>query len=210
MSDDESSGVRLKIDNDAYGLLRDYARESKIYSKAYHTSEVYFRNMWKCFQYPVVVLSAISSVCAGLDVNRYALLGLSLLSLTLLGFNQLINPREKEFTAHTFSIEYAEIAGSIKQFYLSNSRSRDEIKSYSEQMYALLTKWQTMRPSLRDKFLNEARQRYAKKTRSHNVTIPNLTPRGSAEHGEQKNYNAIGNYVVSDGSKIRPIAKPLT
>lgn len=171
-----SSSARLKLGNDPYGLLRSYAKESKILSKAYHMSECYYRSMYKYFNYPVVVLSTCTSVCAGLNLNEYVIMGLSFSTLILLGFDKLIDPKDKEFQANKFSVEYGEINSNVKQFILSNDRTRDEVKAYSETVYSLFNKWKSFNPPIKDKFVTSAKLQHAEKLRPHKMTV-NASPK---------------------------------
>lgn len=178
MSNDSCETVRLKVENnDPYSLLRSYAKESKIMSIAYHKSEVYYRWMFKCFNYPVVVLSAVNTVCTGIGMNGYILLGISLCMLILLGFDKLIDPKDKSVDANKFSVEYGEISGNIKQFIMSNDRSRDDIKNYSEIMYSLLVKWKAFNPPIKDVFVEEAQKEKLPKVRDSMTHMKPQTPK---------------------------------
>lgn len=168
------SSAKYNMGGNPYILLRSYAKDCKIQSKAYHLSEVYYNNLWRCFQYPLVVLSAVSSVCAGLNVNQYALLGLSLATLTLLGFDKLIDPKERSHTANMYSVEYGEIASNIKQFILANNRTKEEIKTYTEQVHTLISKWKVLNPPIYDRFVEQAGRQYTEKLRNHKLTVPHI------------------------------------
>ena len=163
---------------EVYNLLKSYYKESKILSKAYSLSEQYYRNMFKIFNYPVVVLSAVNTVCLGVNVNQYITLSLSLSMFILLGFDKLIDPKDKEHESNKYSVEYGEISSNIKQFIMSNNRTKEEIKNYTEIIFSLITKWKSFNPPLKDKFIKIVRQQYTDKLRSHTNEV--LPPRDSS------------------------------
>lgn len=170
-SDSDSVKVAL-INDDVYGLLWTYSRESKVYGKAYSMSESYYRRTYKIFNYPLVILSAVSTICSGLNIHQYIMLGIALSMMILIGFDKLINPKEKEHDANRFAVEYQEIASNIKQFIMSNNRSKAEVKAYSETVYALISKWKSINPPLKDSFVKQATVDITTKLRSHRMKIP--------------------------------------
>ena len=107
--------------------------------------------------YPMVIISAVSSVLSGLNVNNYIVMSLNLSSLILLGFNSTISPKDKEKEAHNIAVEFSEINRSIKQFVYSNNRSRSEIKQYSELIASQMNIWNNLMPPVKDRFMKIAK-----------------------------------------------------
>lgn len=142
--------------SDPYYLLRLYARDAKTKSRAYGYSEGYYLNLWKIFNYPIVILSAIGSVLAGIDIHQYVLMGLSLMTLVLTGFDKIVNTKDKEASANHMKVEYSEINKNVKQFIYSNNRTHDEIKEYSGHICEMLNKWSSISPPISDKFIKRA------------------------------------------------------
>ena len=140
-----------------YALLKKYMHESKVLSIAYKKSEAYYRSLYKCLTYPVIVTSVVASVCSGLDLNRYILLALSLSTLMLSGFNSAINPKDRENKANQVSTEFGEISSNISQFIYENSKSKDDIKAYSQLVHELLNTWKSQSPSIQKKYLDKAK-----------------------------------------------------
>lgn len=171
MRNSDSLKIELGAD-DIYGLLLSYIKETKILNKAYSMSEKHYRNMYKLFNYPLVVISTVTTILSGLNVNQYILLSLSATMMILLGFDKLISPKEKEHDANRYAVEYGEIASSIKQFIMSNNRTKTEIKAYSETIYALITKWRSYNPPVKDKFVKQATLDCTTKLRSHKMNLP--------------------------------------
>ena len=149
-----------------YDLLSSYAHQAKIKSVAYSYSESYYRNMYKWLTYPMVVLSAISTVIAVLDVNKYILIGLNLSMLILIGFTQLIDPKNKEQSAHNISTEYNEINSNVIQFIRSNNRTTEEIKQYGEIIHGELQIWDSLAPPCKDVFIQKATILHANRSRA--------------------------------------------
>lgn len=170
-SDSQASSVQLTFKPDPYTLLRRYAKDSKTTARAYSLSEAYYRSLSKYLNYPVVALSAVSTVCAGLDINKYVLMGVSLATLILLGFDKAIDPKDREHDANKFAVEYGEIASNIKQFVLSNNRTQGEVKAYSETVYSLLTKWKAMNPPIKQSFVTQAKTYYLERVRKHKTRL---------------------------------------
>ena len=171
MRNSDSLKIELGAD-DIYGLLLSYIKDTKILNKAYSMSEKHYRNMYKMFNYPLVILSTVSTILSGLNANQYILLGLSATMMILLGFDKLISPKEKEHQANRYAVEYGEIASSIKQFIMSNNRTKAEVKAYSETIFALITKWRSMNPPVKDKFVKQATLDCTTKLRSHKMNLP--------------------------------------
>ena len=149
-----------------YDLLLSYAHQAKIKSKAYSYSENYFRQIHKYLTYPMIILSAVSSVVAVLDVNKYALIGLNLSMLILVGFNTTVDPQKKSHLSHNVSIEYSEISSNVKQFVNSNSQSKESIKNYSEIIHEQLNIWDSLAPPIKERFVTKATKQYAKRSRT--------------------------------------------
>lgn len=175
---------------DPYYLLRIFSKEAKIKKIAYGYSEEYYLNLWRLITYPLVVLAAISTVLAGLDVNQYALLGLNLAMLILTGFERAINPKEKEQNANKIKIEYAEIHNHIKNFIYSNSRTKAEIKAYSDHITELLSKWNAFSPPIFSRFINKAQLQCADRKRTtlptYGTTIDIKRTSGNSNSDEKK------------------------
>jgi hypothetical protein len=144
------------LKNGPYALLKEYMLESKTLSIAYKKSEAYYRMLHKYLTYPIIVTSAVASVCSGFALSQYIVLGLSLTTLLLSGFNSAINPKEKEHLANQVSTEFGEISSNILQFILENSKTRSEIKAYSQLIHELLNTWKSQSPSVKNKYLAEA------------------------------------------------------
>lgn len=157
--------------DDPYALLRSYVNTAKVKSKAYGYSEGYFRWLYKVFTYPLVILSAMGSILAGLDVDKHVLMGISVATLILTGFNQAINPKSKEKSANQMSVEMNEIASNCKQFIYSNNRTAVEIKAFSEIIHEQLNIWNSLAPPIQDKFLTKALKECAKRSRKHNHSL---------------------------------------
>ena len=157
----------MDINNNPYGLLKSYMKNAKIKSKAYSYSEKYYRNLYKYLSYPLVVITATNTVLSGFSLNPYILMGLSFSSLVLIGFDKLINPKDKEHKANQIQSEFGEINRNIKQFVSENNKSRDEIKSYSQTINEVINIWESLSPPIQDKFITKAQNDYAKKIRKH-------------------------------------------
>lgn len=153
--------------NDPYFLLRQYSKDSKVKSKAYSYSESYYRNMYKFFTYPLVVLSSVSTVLAGFHVNEYVLMGISLVTLTLVGFNQVIKPKDKEHEANKVKTEFAEISSDCKKFIYTNNRTSDDIRNFCEVIHELINTWNSLSPPIKDRFITQAKKEYASRSRAH-------------------------------------------
>ena len=115
----------------------------------------------------MVILTAVSSVMAGIGLHRYVLLCLNLITLILLGFNQAINPLERSHKAHEVSVEFRELASNVKQFILSNHRTVDEIKHQTEITHELLNVWVSLSPPCQQQFMNKAKHECASRSRKH-------------------------------------------
>jgi hypothetical protein len=174
------------IPNDPYALLRQYKQEANILSKAYGASESYYRQMYKTFTYPLVVLTTISTVFSGFDIHQYAVVGLNLCTLLLLGFNTAIDPKDKEHQAHQVSGEFSEIQSGITQFIRENSKSRAECRQYSQIVVEQMTIWRSLSPPIRQKYLDDAQKKYGKRVRKTNPEI---------QKNESKNH--LSNMVVN-------------
>ena len=176
MSNEDSESYLL---NNPYALLKDYAKKSKIYAEALSLSENYYRQMYKYIMYPMVIISAVSSVLSGMNMNNYIVMSLNLSSLILLGFNSTISPKDKEKEAHNIAVEFSEINRSIKQFVYSNNRSRSEIKQYSELIASQMNIWIGLSPPIKDRFIKEAK--LSCETRKHKDVIFDSTIKKKGE-----------------------------
>ena len=115
---DSSSSIM----NDPYYLLKLYGKEAKVNSRAQELSEKYHRKLFKLLNYPLVILSAGASVLAGLNINQFVTMGVSLAMLILIGFDKIIMPTDKAQRANQMKTEFGEISRGVKQFLLSNDR----------------------------------------------------------------------------------------
>jgi hypothetical protein len=152
--------------SDPYALLRSYRTESKTLSMALANSQVYYRTMWRCLVYPVVVLSTVATILTVFKFT-FACIAINGLIVVLSGFDRIIEPLEKSHRAAIYKVEYQEITSNIKQFIMSNHRTRPEIKQYSTVIHELMNKWSSLRPYVSRKHLNSARRYYAKRVRKH-------------------------------------------
>lgn len=159
---------------DPYILLRSYMHTSKVMSKAYGYSESYYRLLYKQYTYPLVVLTAVNSVLAGLNVNTYVVMGLSLMSLILVGFNQAVAPKNKEHAANQVKTEFGEIHRNIRQFIYSNNRSLDEVKAYSEIVNNQINVWTALSPAISQRFMEQAKKNCAHRSRVHRKVLVSI------------------------------------
>lgn len=171
VNDDENDGytdvVVMTIDNRAepelkrnnpYALLIGYAQEAMVHSTAHDLTAHYYSDVGKCLNYPLIILSAGSSVMAGLDLHKYAVMGINLSMLTLTAFDHVINPRDKSHTHMLSKIEFEEVASNIKQYIGANSRTPQEIKEFSQDIYQYLTKWKSVAPSVPRRYMARAQR----------------------------------------------------
>ena len=143
----------------SYTLLEKYKTDSEILSKAYKTNEHHYLFIHKILTYPIILLSAFSTVVAGLRKPEleYILLALSLVILILSGFNTAINPKDKQFLSNKISTEMNEISLNINQYILENNRKPDEIKAYSQKTLALFEVWHSIAPEINPKYIQRAK-----------------------------------------------------
>lgn len=159
--------------SDPYKLLKQYLRTAKVKSKAYSYSERYYRSMYKYLTYPIIITSALSSIMAGIGddyISHYFLLIVSLSTLILSGFNTAINPKEKENLANHLKVEFGEIASNIEQFIYENSKTRNEIKSYTSTVHELMNVWNGQCTPIKDKFITQAEQEILLRVRNSDST----------------------------------------
>ena len=142
-----------------YTLLNQYKNESEILSKAYKLNEGYYLFIHKCLTYPLIIVSTVSSVLAGLMMSEleYVLLGLSLIILILSGFNVAVAPKDKQYASNKISTEFSEIALNINQYLTENNKSKDEIKAYSQKTLAIFEIWKSLMIDINPKYLAQAR-----------------------------------------------------
>jgi hypothetical protein len=150
----------------AYQLLNNYLMTAKVLSSAYKHSSGYHRRLYQYLTYPLILTSAISTVLSGFQLNEYAVMGLSLTSLLLVGFNSATNPKDRENKAHNFSIEYSEVASDIEQFILENNKTKEQIKTYSQHINSVLNIFKSQSPTIRDSFLKQAKLENSPRIRS--------------------------------------------
>lgn len=148
-----------------YVLLDKYAQEAKIKASAYSKSEAFYRSVHRWLTYPVIITSTVASVCAGVGLNSYAILSLSLVTLLLSGFNSAIDPKNRENLAHNVSVEFNEIYNNIQQFLLENNKTKGEIKTYSQMIRELLNVWESQAPPIRSEYIRQATHDCSKRIR---------------------------------------------
>lgn len=170
---ESDSLVDIQTGADPYVLLRSYGRDAKIKSKAYGYSEAYYRWLHKVLTYPLVVLSAISTVISGFDIHpysNYVVMGLSMVTLVIVGFNQAVQPKDKEMRANQLNVEYNEIASNIRQFIHENSKSDIQVKAYSEIIHSEMNIWHSLAPPIQRRFIVTARRECVSRARkSRNI-----------------------------------------
>jgi hypothetical protein len=156
----------------AYVLLQSYQNEANMLSIAYKMNELYYSNISKILTYPVIFLSASASVLAGLRNPHleYVLLGITLATLLFSGFNQAINPSNKQHLSNRCSTEFAEIGSSINQFAVENNKSSDEIKAYSRKMLAVLVVWKGICPDISNSLIKKAKLDSAIRVERHSLS----------------------------------------
>lgn len=162
--------------NNPYSLLKEYALESKILSLAYSYREGLYRSIHQNISYPLVILTSVSSVFSGLDMNRYMIMVLSLITLCLIGMEKAIDPKTNEFQALNIKNEFSEINQSIVQFVKENNKSSNDIKQFSKLIYEQMKIWKSLAPPIREKYIVKATGICTKKIRKHtqisNIDIP--------------------------------------
>lgn len=147
-----------------YYLLELYREEAHILATAYGLSASYFRWLHKLLTYPLIVLSAVSSVCAAGGVpetfiyKQYLLMGLSLLTLILAGFNTVINPQDKSNAADRVSNEFDKVSSDCRQFICENNKTRQEVKHFSKLTLELLETWKSLSPPIKTLFSKQAKR----------------------------------------------------
>ena len=137
-------------------LLKGYKLKSKILSTAYQYSAKYYSNMSKWLSYPLIVTSALNTVLSGLKINNHIILGLSLISLILIGFNSVIDPKRRENLAHNISIEFEEITENISEFMILNKTS-EETKTYSKHILNIIQIWNSQSPNIREIYIKRSK-----------------------------------------------------
>ena len=163
------SPLNSSIRSNPYCLLRSYEQQARVNAKAYGMSEGYYRWLNKALSYPLIILSAVNTVLAGLDVNRYTIMSIALTTLIISGLRQSINPQDKENKASQMRIEYSEIKANVRQYILSNHRTIEEIKAYAEIIHEQLNIWNSLSPPCQDRFIIRARKECALRSRPHAI-----------------------------------------
>ena len=162
----EFDSLTIDVPTGGYSLLRAYLKEAKVLATAYKKSEGYYRRLSKWVTYPVIVTSAIGSVCAGIGgISDYALMGLSLATLILSGFNSAIDPKGKEQKANQFKTEFTEIASNVNQFICENNKTPEEIKAHSQLVHEIMNTWKSQAPPVSDDYLKDSSMRHARRLR---------------------------------------------
>lgn len=173
-------------DGDPYSLLKSYMYEARILSLALSYREKYYRKMAHCLTYPLVVLSATASVLSGLDMDPYLIMSINLTSLILIGFNQLIAPKEQQFLSNTIKNEFSEIQQSIQQFISENNKTSEQIKQYSQIIFEQLKIWKSLSPDIKTSYIKTAKGSIVEKVRPHMVApcLHSISP--SKKRSEKK------------------------
>lgn len=166
-NNNNSLSSSIPIMNSPYTLLMSYARDAKIRSRAHRKSANFFLNLYRVLNYPTVLLSAVSSVLAGVKVDQYFLLCTSLTILVLGSFDHTISPKNSQHLHLMASQEYEEIAGNIKQFIQINNRSHEEIKQYSISIHEYINKWNGFAPNIPFDYLQKSKVEKANRIRGH-------------------------------------------
>ena len=161
----------------SYELLEKYMDEAKVNASAYSMSERYFRKMAKWLTYPIIITSAVATICATIpQVSQYVLLGLSLVTLILSGFNQAIKPEHKSHEAHNVAIEFNEIHKNVQQFLYENGKTLAEIKAYTQHVRDILNIWISQSPEIRQVYIKRATNESIKRLRPSQKKIGSNEP----------------------------------
>jgi hypothetical protein len=171
ISNDRNSLLRP---SNPYALLVEYSREAKIMTLAHAYTAQWYNDLSKYLKYPLIILSAASSVCAGLKVDPYILLGMTLSMLILTSFDHAINPKHKQHSHMLAKIEFDEIAGNLRQFIGSNHRTTQEIKIYSEEILTYLQKWKSVAPMVPPRYMKAAARDREHRVRNHKKLQPSF------------------------------------
>ena len=150
-----------------YKLLHDYKKQATIQSNAYKYSEGFYRSLHKWLTYPIILLSAVSTILSGFNINHYSIMSISFSTLVLVGFERAINPKDKEQKSCQIKIEMNEIASNIKQFILNNHRTEEEIKQYTQLIHEQINIWNSIAPPIQDMYITKSTNKYAERTRKH-------------------------------------------
>ena len=165
---EESTDSDTFTRTDAYALLTGYAREAQVYSLAHALSAQFYWDLGKFFNYPIIVLSAATSVLAGLRLNEYFVLGTSLTMLTLTSFDHALNPRGRANLHVTARIEFDEIAANVRQFMgTGQKRPIREVENMSDDILNYLNKWKSIGPTPPPRYLKRAKASREQRMRSH-------------------------------------------
>jgi hypothetical protein len=162
-----NAGSSLLRSSDPYALLVEYSKEAKIMTLAHAYTAQFYNDLAKYLSFPLILLSTSSSVCAGLNVNQYILLGMTLSMLVLTSFDHAINPKSKQHNHMLAKVEFDEIAGNLRQFIGSNHRTPAEIKEYSEEILTYLQKWKSIAPTVPPRYMRAAMRDREHRVRKH-------------------------------------------
>jgi hypothetical protein len=149
--------MKEEKEDGSYRLLQRYEREASTTAIAYKLSEAHWRSSYKMLQYPLIFITALASVFASVDINKYVLMALSFTSMILSSFITVINPKEKEQKANQISTEFREIASNITQFITENGKSPAELKSFSQHQLDLIDIWTSLAPPINKSYVKDAR-----------------------------------------------------
>jgi hypothetical protein len=171
MSESETSLMR----DNPYKLIKDYLRECQVLNSMYTLSENHWRRVHRFLTYPLIITSALSSIIAGLDIgdpyNNYILLCISLISMIIAGFNSAINPMDRVNRAHQVAGEFGELASDIKQFITENSKTKEDIKTYSKQILSQMDIWKSLAPPVSTEFKKTSMLKHARRTRKNSEGV---------------------------------------
>ena len=155
-SESNSSNMSTMVNNKPVHLLTGYANDARVQGLAHALSARFYRNMSKCLNYPLLIFAAASSVLAGLDVNKYILLSVTLATLILSSFDHAINPKDRAHHHMVSKIEFDEIASNVRHFLGSRTHTEFELLEFSDKIMEFMTKWKSVSPPIPARFFREA------------------------------------------------------
>jgi hypothetical protein len=162
-------------------------------SEAFRLSEQYYRNMYKWFAYPMVILTTLSATMATVqDVpgSMYIILGLNVSTLILAGLQQVISPQDKATRANQVSIEFGEIRDSILQFMAEHEKDDPNAVPFSQHIVSMLDVWRSLSPNIRDVFVQSAKSKLS--SRPQTKLSPRRTQRRPLKHPASPKYSVKG------------------
>jgi len=120
---------------------------------------------------------SISTVISTLNFDNRILIGLSLVSLILVGFNNIINPLDRSHNARSISIEFSEIFSNIEEF-MFESKTDEERKIYANHINSIILIWRSQMPNIFDKHIRRAKLENAPIIRPSNNDSSNNGDKG--------------------------------